>query len=121
MILVRAENIKSNSWLAKLSRGDYGVGMTFGHLAIALLLAAINYFFLGRLGNGSVFVGYLVIAVMVFYGIYVANIGMGLWRLARKLSEVKTFLLRFLAAICVMAGISAIFNGLALVFALLAV
>lgn len=121
MILVRAENIKSNSWLAKLSRGDYGVGGTFMHLAIAFLLAAINYFFLGRLGNGGVFVGYLVIAIMIFYGIYVANIGMGFWRLARKLSEIKTFLLRFLAAVCVMAGISAIFNGLALVFTLLAV
>ncbi|KGA34263.1 hypothetical protein KU74_12380 [Pectobacterium brasiliense] len=120
MILVRAENIKSNTWLASLSRGDYGIGMTFVHLAIAFLLAAINYFFLGRLGNGSIWVGYFVIAIMVFYGIYVANIGMGFWRLARKLSEVKTFLLRFLAAVCVMVGISAIFNGLALVFTLLA-
>ncbi|UMO89353.1 hypothetical protein HP572_07470 [Pectobacterium sp. PL64] len=118
MILVRSENIKSNSWLAKLSRGDYGVGVTFVHLTVAFLLATINYFFLGRLGNGSVWVGYFVIAIMIFYGIYVANIGMGFWRLARKLSEIKTFLLRFLSAVCVMAGISAIFNGLALVFAL---
>ncbi|AOR58853.1 hypothetical protein [Pectobacterium parmentieri] len=94
MIFVRSENIKSNNWSGNIAWGYCGVGGTFGHLAIV---------------------------IMVFYGVYAAHIGMGFWRLARKLSEVKTFLLRCLAAVCVMAGISAIFNGLALVFALLLV
>ncbi|BES85124.1 hypothetical protein PEC302107_23140 [Pectobacterium araliae] len=122
MIFVRSENIKSNHWLAKIARGDYGVRITSMHLAVAVLLVAINYFLLPYFVNGSVWGGYLVIAAIVFYGIYVANIGMGFWRLARTLSgEVKTFLLRILAAGCVIVGISAIFNGLAIVFALLMV
>ncbi|MDC9818038.1 hypothetical protein ABRQ07_01040 [Pectobacterium polonicum] len=120
MIFVRSENIKSHHWLAKIARGDCGVEGTFGHLAIALLLAVIDHLLAPYITDGSVSMGYLAIAAMIFYGIYVANIGMGFWRLTRKLSgEVKIFLLRILAAGCVIVGISAIFNGFIIVFALL--
>ncbi|PLY39137.1 hypothetical protein [Pectobacterium aquaticum] len=66
MIFVRSENIKSHHWLAKIARGDCGVEGTFGHLAIALLLAVIDHLLAPYITDGSVSMGYLAIAAMIF-------------------------------------------------------
>ncbi|PXW40608.1 hypothetical protein DFO54_11624 [Erwinia sp. AG740] len=122
MIPVRSESLKSNNWLAKLSRGDYGVGGTFLHLVAVLLLAVINFSLLREIENGSVWVGYLAIVCAIFYGIYITNTGMGFWRLARRVpGEVKVFLLRLLSFCCVLAGITAVFNGIGLIFTLFSI
>lgn len=117
MIPVRSENIKSNNWLAKLSRGDYGVKTTFFHLIAAILWAIANDAFISMVSSAA-WAG-VAAGLVILYGAYVANIGMGFWRLARKITgEVKAFLLRILAAVCVLAGIASVFNGLNLLFLL---
>ncbi|RLM26531.1 hypothetical protein BIY29_05600 [Brenneria alni] len=116
----RSKNIKNNNWLLKLSRGDYGVSTTFGHLVAALLLAVVNYAFM--LNFGGVFGVSVAAGLTFFYGLYTTNIGFGFWRLARELfGRVKALLLRMLALFCLIIGVLSMWDGLYLVSMLISI
>ncbi|MCG8709982.1 hypothetical protein JHU04_003257 [Brenneria sp. 4F2] len=120
MIVVRSANIKSNNILAKLARGGYGVGGTFMHLAVAIVFwVVLLVFLLGQFSSDSTWLGYLMLAAMFFYGIYLTNIGLGFWRLAGALSvKPAALLLKLLAVGCVVMSVWEVLNGLLSVFAL---
>ncbi|WP_261435974.1 hypothetical protein [Serratia quinivorans] len=101
----------SNNFLSALSLGKYGIKKTYLHLAFALLFAiAVDFF--SKSANWNT----LAIAIAIFiYGIYITNVGLGLWRASRTVrQEIASFLNKAVAVISILFGISAIFNSLKL-------
>ncbi|MNG55969.1 hypothetical protein D3C79_140410 [compost metagenome] len=101
----------SNNFLSALSLGKYGIKKTYLHLAFALLFSVAVTFF-SKIANWNA----LAIAIAIFiYGVYISNVGLGLWRASRTVrQEIASFLNKAVAVISVLFGISAIFNSLKL-------
>lgn len=115
MLLRTNDNNQKNNFLLTLSLGKYGVLRTYLHLLIAIFFI-IAVTFLASFANWNVWG--MAIAIFV-YGIYISNVGLGLWRVSRKINnEVGSFLTKFVAAASVLCGISAILKSLNLVFTL---
>lgn len=101
----------SNNFLLKLSLGKYGVLRTYIHLIFAVLFI-IAVMYISEFAQWNAW----GVAIAVFiYGVYITNIGLGLWRASRKMKhEVGSFFTKIIAALSVLAGIGSIINALKL-------
>lgn len=115
MLLRSSETDKNsnNNFLVKLSLGKYGTARTYLHLIFALLFC-VAVTFISKFAQWNA----LGIAIAIFiYGVYITNVGLGLWRVSRKIKqEVGSFFTKAIAALSVLFGISAILNALRLLF-----
>ncbi|AHG22990.1 hypothetical protein Z042_23040 [Chania multitudinisentens RB-25] len=115
MLLRSSETDTDNNsnFLVKLSLGKYGVTRTYFHLVFALIFCiAVTFFSKFAQWNA------LGIAIAVFsYGVYITNVGLGLWRASRTIKqEILSFFTKVIAALSAVAGVMAIFNAINLLF-----
>lgn len=107
------DSVKSDNFLLNLSRGNYGITKTLYHLVFSIILIFLITYFSSTAGWNNFLTSISVFA----YGIYIANVGIGLWRLSRKIKqEIGNFFTKALSALSVLFGLSAIFNALKMLF-----
>lgn len=107
------DSVKSDNFLLNLSRGNYGIAKTFCHLAFAIILIFLITYFSNTAGWNN----FLTSLSVFTYGVYIANVGIGLWRLSRKIKkEIGNFFTKLLSVLSVLFGLSALFNALKMLF-----
>ncbi|MGG7670052.1 hypothetical protein ACQ4OC_15575 [Yersinia sp. J1] len=104
------ENAEPN-WLVKLANGQLSIGRTYLHLILALAFIAVITISAGY-ANWDL---WAILIGMALYAIYIFNVGLGLWRVSKKINNaIAITLTKLVSVIAFFCGISSIINSIKL-------